>query len=306
MVGYSVPINDARYFDPVTGAGVNLAAGVVSRLTIHECGVLRKDARWDYAGVCSPFWRAYHNLQAGDAVKVGGRRWELGPDRVLLLPEDLVFDCVHRAGGGHLWIHFSVDDPGVQAPAAFPRHVVLTPPEEALWRDLHVSAAEAVSDRLALLRTRCAGLLLLAWSQGESPIGEEGNPRLREFLGWLERRMDAPPSVNEMARVCGREPRTFLRWFAREMGRTPADYFRERRVREACRRLRFTDESIDTIATATGFAHRHHFSRVFRALTGRTPAHFRKGEKVPQTAIANRAGNKRVYSQPSPRKKGKP
>lgn len=272
-----MPKSDTRYFDPVTGAGVGLGAGVVTPLAIHECGVLRSDARWDYAGVCSPFWRAYHNLETGDAVRCGGRRWELGPDRVILLPEDVVFDCVHRTGGGHLWIHFSAGEPGRRVPEALPRRVILDAAEQALWRDLHGWAGRAGPEDAAGLRVRCAGLLLLAWSRAEPAAGEEGNPRLREFLGWLERRMDAPPSIDEMARVCGREPRTFLRWFAREMGRTPADYFRERRVREACRRLRFTDASIETIAAATGFAHRHHFSRVFRELTGRTPAHFRKG-----------------------------
>ena len=69
----------------------------------------------------------------------------------------------------------------------------------------------------------------------------------------------------------------FIRWFKARTGRTPAAFVTERRVREACRRLAFGEESIEQVAEATGFANRHHFSRVFKQHAGCGPAEFRRG-----------------------------
>jgi len=68
----------------------------------------------------------------------------------------------------------------------------------------------------------------------------------------------------------------FVRWFRTEMGLTPAVYIAGRRIREACRRLGFTDASIEEIADLVGFADRHHFSRVFKTHLGCGPSAFRK------------------------------
>jgi transcriptional regulator GlxA family with amidase domain len=70
--------------------------------------------------------------------------------------------------------------------------------------------------------------------------------------------------------------RSFLRWFSEEIGETPMAWLRRIRIREACRLLRFGNQSLDEIAEATGFADRHHFTRVFTAMTGMGPAAFRR------------------------------
>jgi AraC-like DNA-binding protein len=268
----------SRYFDPLTDAGVSLQAGELTPLRLHECGTLVMDARWSYEGVCSPFWRAYHNLDAGAAVRVAGERWALGPDRVVVLPPGLAYDCVGRAGVRHLWVHFSTGAPMPHGEATRPWVIKLAEPMRAGWEALYREAARGEAARGFGLRHRCAGLLWQAWAEVEELAAlAEGAPRLRGFLQWLDRRLHEPPELAEMAKAAGLEKRSFLRWFRKETGRTPADYLTERRVHEACLRLRFTAESIEEVAAATGFANRHHFSRVFRRRTGRTPASFRAG-----------------------------
>jgi len=94
---------------------------------------------------------------------------------------------------------------------------------------------------------------------------------------WFERSLRNPPSLDEMAARAHMGHRSFLRWFQRETGCTPVTFLTRRRIREACRLLRFGPDSIEQIAEATGFANRHHFTRAFSAQTGRGPSAFRKG-----------------------------
>ncbi len=56
-----------------------------------------------------------------------------------------------------------------------------------------------------------------------------------------------------------------------------AAFVAERRIREACRRLALSADSIEQVAEAAGFANRHHFSRVFKRFAGCGPAEFRRG-----------------------------
>jgi YesN/AraC family two-component response regulator len=46
-------------------------------------------------------------------------------------------------------------------------------------------------------------------------------------------------------------------------------------VREAARLLLESDLNIDKVGEKTGFANRFYFSRVFKAVSGETPAKFR-------------------------------
>jgi two-component system response regulator YesN len=49
----------------------------------------------------------------------------------------------------------------------------------------------------------------------------------------------------------------------------------EVRVRKAATLLRGTRQSIEEIAEQTGFPNRYYFSRVFKKMTGHSPADFR-------------------------------
>ena len=269
--------SDNIYFDPLTATGFPLQDGAHNALQLHECGALLMDHQWNYSEVRSPFWRAYYNLDHGAGIRISGRHWALEPDRLFILPENLRYDCLGKPGVRHLWVHFSVNG---WIPSSVPNRpgvIHLDGAKQAAWRRLHKELTSKSSASVFSLRHRCAGLLHLAWAEiPELARAAEGSPRLRLFIDWLDRCLDKPPDVAAMAMKAGLERRSFLRWFSRETGRTPGDFLMERRIREACRQLRYSAASIEQIAEDTGFANRHHFSRAFRQRTGCTPAHFRK------------------------------
>ena len=234
---------------------------------------MRRAAGWNYAGVCSPFWRLYYDRTPGAWIEAGGRRHELGPERFVFVPDGVVFNCGCRPGAEHLWVHFSLY-PSLTEVTSGIIEVAATPPTRAVARELHRLIARREAAAAAQIGT---GLLHLVFSA----VGPEHftviPPRLRRVFGWIQHSLGGEITNGLLATHAGLSVEGFIRWFKAATGRTPAAFVAERRIREACRRLAFTTDSIDHIAEAVGFANRHHFSRVFKRHAGCGPAQFRRG-----------------------------
>jgi AraC-like DNA-binding protein len=260
-----------RYFDPHTGIGVLLDGTELPSLRIHECGATVLDKSWNYQGVRSPFWRAYFNPDAGAAVSISGKWMSLVPSRLMILPEDSLFDCRCRGNTRHFWIHFSLPIAGDPQP---PWSRNLDADGVSLWHSLYQLAGQGGTAHR--LRHACAAALMLEFGKKEGEFPPARSEKLKRILSWMESRTHAPPSLEEMAAHAGMSRRSFVRWFASEAGGTPVAYLRRIRIREGCRLLRFGKGSLEGIAEATGFADRHHFTRAFTAATGMGPAAFRR------------------------------
>jgi transcriptional regulator GlxA family with amidase domain len=96
-----------------------------------------------------------------------------------------------------------------------------------------------------------------------------------EALEWVERRLDQPFTVAELARRSGVGERTFLRRFSAATGTTPHRWLTERRLDRAQALLEEGRLSVEDIAVACGYASaaalRHQFSR----LRGTSPTSYR-------------------------------
>jgi AraC-like DNA-binding protein len=64
------------------------------------------------------------------------------------------------------------------------------------------------------------------------------------------------------------------------VNQTPAQYIVERRVKTAAQHLLFSDNSIERIATESGFGNRFYFTRVFSRHVGTSPVAYRKNSRV--------------------------
>ncbi len=260
--------------NPLTSHGVRLPGGAELLLQIHECGsVVHHHDDWGFKQVVSPFWRVYHNARPGCAIVFRGERIALGPTRAVFVPERIPFDCESRPGVPHLWMHFSLDHAlGAAAPAPLVLEL-----DRALRQEFTRlrRAVAAPGARLALAH-QSAGLLHLCLARLTDRLAARPvSPRLRRLIGFIDQMLGSPLPNETLAARVGLSPGAFGRWFRRETGETPAVYVTGRRVREACRRLAFTDASIEEIAEAVGFADRHHFSRIFKTRLGCGPAAFR-------------------------------
>ena len=68
----------------------------------------------------------------------------------------------------------------------------------------------------------------------------------------------------------------FTRLFTDELDISPQRFVKKKRIDKACVLLHHFDYSIDRVASETGFSDRYHFSKIFKQITGFSPAKYRK------------------------------
>ena len=104
----------------------------------------------------------------------------------------------------------------------------------------------------------------------ERPLAEVSCDTLAEVNSWMERHLDRPVTVRQLAARAAMSPRTFARRFVAETGTTPQRWLTGQRILLAQELLEETDETVDLIAERAGFGNattlRHHF-RLWRDTT---------------------------------------
>lgn len=104
-----------------------------------------------------------------------------------------------------------------------------------------------------------------------------GVPRwLEQVRSILHDQSPRDPGLVELAATVDVHPAHLARSFRRAFGCTIGDYSRELRVRIARRLIEAGDGSLAGIAIESGFSDQSHMTRVFRRVTGMTPAAYRR------------------------------
>lgn len=102
--------------------------------------------------------------------------------------------------------------------------------------------------------------------------------RMNKVLDHIDRHLDAPLELAQLADVAHFSRFHFHRVFTAWMGETLGDYARRRRLETAAFRLtRSDDDSVLQIALSTGFGSGEAFARAFKLKFGCTPSQWRAG-----------------------------
>jgi transcriptional regulator GlxA family with amidase domain len=80
------------------------------------------------------------------------------------------------------------------------------------------------------------------------------DPLVQKFELWARRRLALPFALDEAARALGVSKRTLTRRLNEVLGRSPLAYLQDLRVERAVHLLRTSDDNVDTIAAAVGYA----------------------------------------------------
>ena len=265
------------YRDPFTPSGIRLGVEESFGFRLHEVGCLTLSTQWNYAGIRSPFWRLYWNDRPGAWIECAGRRFDLEPTRLVLVPSHTVFDTHGSLEPvTHFWIHFSLHPDlttrdNVPFGAIFGKR--LARQMVTLTKQVRLSTPSTVRR----LHHLCSALLHEAFADPEIDSHPPKLPlRLHALLKQIETSLSTPPSVTDLALLADMSRGGFIRWFKHHMEVTPAHYVLSRRIDHACRFLKFSSATIEEISEKLGFSNRAHFSRVFQRKMGAGPALFRK------------------------------
>ena len=163
------------------------------------------------------------------------------------------------------------------------------------WHDLvlyliarHVgpTAAQAVA-RFFALQWHRDGLGPYVVFEGRR---DHGDAAVLAAQDWLAKHFSVASPVEEVVRRSGIAARTFKRRFTEATGLAPLPYVQQLRVADAKRRLERTREPVDEIAWRVGYEDPAFFRRLFKRITGVSPAHYRRQFQIPPFAAGPRRG----------------
>jgi transcriptional regulator GlxA family with amidase domain len=123
-------------------------------------------------------------------------------------------------------------------------------------------------------------------SHGQLPFAAMTRPRqhsdavIADCQSWIAERYAEPNPVSRMVARAALPERTFKRRFRRATGYAAVDYVQVLRVEEAKQLLEATSKSVDSIAASVGYENAAFFRRLFKRLTGITPAQYRQRYQV--------------------------
>src|SRR6185436_1211724 len=101
------------------------------------------------------------------------------------------------------------------------------------------------------------------------------SPAIRQVRELLEVHFIEPLLLADIATAVGRHPVYLAANFRAAYGETIGECVRRLRVERACRELAGTESPLAAVALSCGFASQSHLTRVFRRVTGLTPAAYR-------------------------------
>lgn len=126
---------------------------------------------------------------------------------------------------------------------------------------------ELVKEAYFLLRDREAGA-------DRAPAVHRPSTLLDRALAWIEAHLFEKVSVEALARHARASESSLLRAFRRELGTSPTEHWRARRLEEALVLLRAGGSTVLEVATRVGYEGGAAFAAAFRRRYGRSPSTF--------------------------------
>ena len=275
-------VNKGAYESPFSGTGIEFdPLGIEPDrmgLVIHETGYNPCNSDWNFPSVLSPFWRIYHNRQRAHCVVFGEEYFELTPDRIVLIPDHQVFHCLGQQPVPSFWIHFGFN----QKPAPHQALPICLEPADAemcliqTMSDLILADGMRPSNRIYSLSL---ALLHVVLTRSEIHWKPPLPDQLLKLTRFIEANLRRKLPNQLLARRAGVSIAVLYRLFHSHLDTSPANYVNEIRISYASRLLSQAELSIDNIAETAGFPNRAYFSRVFKQVSGMSPAAFRNLHK---------------------------
>jgi transcriptional regulator GlxA family with amidase domain len=138
--------------------------------------------------------------------------------------------------------------------------------------DYGASVANSVARRLVVPPHRSGGQAQFV----ATPVEVSGDNRLAQLQAWVLERLDQPLTVTDLARRVNTSPRHLGRQFRSVTGQTPLQWLLTQRVRRAQELLETTDQSVESIAVATGMGTATTLRRQFKRVVAVPPDSYRR------------------------------
>lgn len=207
------------------------------------------------------------NLKTGD-------RFSMQENDISLIPCNLSQEYCHTTRNERYGIHFKLElYPGVDVFSGVADRITENLPE------FRREAEEIFSDPDPVrMCTRCQEFALrfcLRHWPAHSGFHPEKIKPFEEILHFIQNKISAELTVEEIAEKIHRSPENFTRSFRAVFQRTPKQFLQELLFRKAAQMLLDPEESVKSVADSLNFSSEFYFSKFFKRLSGFSPREFR-------------------------------
>jgi len=240
---------------------------------------------WSTPNVKDSIWRFYMNDRDGAGIDLENSKFPLHARRLYLVPAEVFFSCRSEGPFNHFYIHFDVlglsralKQQLFSAPIELAPNAALEKETRALAKLAQIAGGStpdfATQYRVQALIVRAFAHHLQTISSHQAEILEHSSTHqslVASALEYIEKNLANEITNAILARLCCLSEDHFTRRFREIIGQTPGQFIRQRRVAIASQELLFSADSIEEIASRTGFCNRFYFSRVFTCEMGMHP-----------------------------------
>jgi transcriptional regulator GlxA family with amidase domain len=146
---------------------------------------------------------------------------------------------------------------------------------------LQIIAGDHGAEFAAMVSEMCLRTLMTGTSPEQrsslAALMSSRNPVLVATVTLMNRHIDTPLSMDELAEAAGYSRRHLERLFRNAVGKTPGEFYRGLRIERGRNLLITTDLTLMEVAMACGFSSVSHFSKSFRASYGIAPTKLKSG-----------------------------
>jgi len=272
------------------------------KLKVH-CSRYWMLSEWECENMSFPFWRLYHSQTGGSFVSYKGTEFELTAEKLVLIPPSTSFSSHIKKAGivhdesilGHrlktleeveilknyglcdqLFIHFNIGLPYDKIkPGIY--EIPLNESWQAIILQIKSDRLEK-SNNIDIKSSILLNSLILYALQAISNVFLDFpviDQRIIKVIAFIDKNIAENLTNSQLSSVSNLATNSFARLFKSSMGCTVQEFIQVRRIEKAIMILHHSNNEIEEIALECGFYDRHHFSKVFKKMTGLPPAKYR-------------------------------
>ena len=226
---------------------------------------------WELRRLNDPYWRLYWPLQTGGVIEVDGSQTLLLPGQVYLIPPHTTFSTTTRQPFAKWYAHFNLGPLADRAAPGIYRFACTATMKQFIARLARTGERAGFPWPAIQLVAECVQLLpATVWEQQRLDV------RVLKSMEFMNQHLGIKLTADQIARHAGVSVRNLNHLFQQELNLPPMRVLLDYRLDEACRQLRHTDSSIESIAEECGLVNRYYFSRMMRQYRNTSPAAYRQ------------------------------
>lgn len=278
----------------------------VINIKMHCCRYW-KLSEWELNNLSFPFWRLYYNSLPGAVIMFSDNNYSLQRNQLFLIPPYTSFSTQLKKGPGerlngsrmtiedqlphlkeqgmvdHLFIHFNL---GFQADQLKPGIYQLNvDPAIELLLDKIKQATIKDNSHFGQSTTLILYQLIIQMVN-QIPFEQWKNRkfdyRVMKVIDYIDKHLSEKISNESLASVTAMATNSLLRLFKLNTGTSLQQFLQQKRIEKAVMLMHHQQVSIEQVAEDCGFSDRPHFSKVFKRITGISPAAYRRLHASPE------------------------